>query len=137
MPLDPLTPDERSERMSRVRSNNTKPEMIVRQMIFHLGYRYRVHVKDLPGKPDLVFRKRKKVIFVHGCFWHLHDCNRYKLPATRTEYWLPKLIQNAERDKKNLDLLINNGWKVLVIWECELENERNLSSKITKFLEDT
>ena len=99
MPLfDPLSPEERSERMSRVRSSDTKPELAVRRVVFRMGYRYRLHVSDLPGKPDIVFRSRKCVIFVHGCFWHQHGCRHYRMPRTKKEFWEPKLAKNKVRD---------------------------------------
>lgn len=136
--LDKLTKDERSERMGRVKSANTKPEMTVRRMVHGLGYRYRLHRRDLPGKPDLVFGPRRKVIFVHGCFWHRHsasNCKLARLPKSRRDFWLPKLEANRLRDIQNRDLLIKAGWSVLEIWECEIPDKENLTKRIEGFLQ--
>jgi DNA mismatch endonuclease, patch repair protein len=120
--------------MSRVRSRDTKPELTVRRVVWSLGFRYRLHGK-LPGKPDLVFRARKKVIFVHGCFWHQHkSCHHYRMPRTNLQFWLPKLRENAKRDRSNQILLRKMGWTSLVIWECELKHKR-LAERIITFLE--
>lgn len=135
--LDPLSPSERSERMSRIRGKDTKPELKVRHLVHSLGFRYRLHRSDLPGKPDLVFPSRNKVIFVHGCFWHLHGCNQYRYPKSKLEFWGPKLAENQRRDVRNQDALAENGWKALVIWECELRDEQALVDKIRTFLEGT
>ena len=133
--MDTLTTRERSERMSRIRSKNTKPELTVRRLTFALGYRYRVHVRDLPGSPDLVFRSRKKVVFVHGCFWHGHDgCKVANRPKTRTAYWDEKFARNRERDVRNQRALKLLGWRSLVIWECELKDMRALGKKLRAFL---
>lgn len=134
---DTLTPLERSKRMSLVRNKNTKPEYLVRQLVHRLGFRYRLHNKELPGKPDLVFSARRKVIFVHGCFWHRHlsrRCQLARLPKSRQDFWLPKLEQNRLRDKKKQAQLWRLGWHVLVIWECELRALDKLEFKITNFL---
>jgi len=107
--------------MSRIRSKNTKPEMILRSALFRRGFRYRLHDKKLAGKPDLVFRKYKTVIFVHGCFWHLHkNCRDGRLPKSKLEYWKPKLTKNVERDVLHSVELKGQGWTVLTIWECEI-----------------
>lgn len=111
----------RSMNMSRIRSKNTKPELIVRKYLFSRGLRYRLNVKDLPGKPDLVFPKYRTVVFVNGCFWHHHDCGRFHWPASNPEYWSQKINRNTERDQANYQKLKSLGWKVLVIWECELK----------------
>ncbi len=135
---DTLSPPERSKRMSLVRNKDTKPELLVRRLVHGLGYRYRLHQTNLPGKPDLVFASRRKVIFVHGCFWHRHpssDCKLARLPKSRLEFWLPKLEGNRERDLRNQELLAQEGWRVLVIWECELRNMGELKAKIVDFLE--
>lgn len=136
--LDPLTVRERSELMSRIRSKDTKPEMRVRRMVHGLGYRYRLHASDLPGRPDLVFRPRRKVIFVHGCFWHRHEgCSRNRIPKSpeRHEYWRDKLNANVRRDRRNQAALRETGWRVLVIWECETEDESDrLAERIRAFL---
>lgn len=138
---DPLSPKERSERMSRVRSKDTKVELFVRKLVYSLGYRYRLHVKALPGSPDMVFAGRKKVIFVHGCFWHRHDenCALTRWPKSKLEYWKPKLERNKERDKSNQSQLQILGWKVLIVWECEFKTSKNnmaLARRIQAFLED-
>lgn len=126
----------RSQIMARIRSKDTQPEMIVRRLIYSLGYRYKLHKKDLPGKPDLVFFRRKKVIFVHGCFWHEHNCRAgLKKPKSNQGFWIPKLERNAQRDKENQDQLVKMGWKVLVIWECELNNKDRLIEVIKSFLD--
>jgi len=133
---DTLTKEQRSERMSRVKGKNTTPEIFVRRLVFSLGYRYRLHVQTLAGKPDLVFKKIKKVIFVHGCFWHLHKCNKYRIPKTRLGFWLQKLESNYQRDKKNLHILRKGGWKILTLWECELitTKKEKIKHKIESFL---
>jgi len=134
--LDPLSPAERSERMSRVRSEGTKPEAAVRRLATALGYRYRLHKRNLPGTPDLVFPGRKKVIFVHGCFWHQHKrCRQYRMPRSRLSFWLPKLQGNALRDRANRAKLRKQGWGVLVIWECQLKKPNLVSERIVAFLE--
>ena len=135
--MDTLTPTERSDRMSRVRSKNTKPEWTVRRLVQSLGFRYRLHSADLPGKPDLVFPARRRVIFVHGCFWHRHTarCALARLPKSRLDFWQPKLEQNRKRDEKNVRRLRAAGWKVLTVWECQLGKEEILKARILKFLE--
>ena len=135
--LDPLTVRERSERMSRIRSKDTKPEMRVRRLVHGLGYRYRLHASDLPGRPDLVFRPRRKVIFVHGCFWHRHEgCSRNRIPKSpeRHEYWRDKLNGNVRRDQLCQATLGQMGWSVLVIWECETKDLRGLATRVKAFL---
>jgi DNA mismatch endonuclease (patch repair protein) len=134
---DTLTPAERSERMSRVRGRHTAPEMLVRRIVHALGYRYRLHRRDLPGCPDLVFGKRRKVIFVHGCFWHRHNdsaCKLARLPKSRLDFWLPKLEANRQRDEKNQARLAALGWKSLIIWECQLGDHALLTERIRSFL---
>jgi DNA mismatch endonuclease, patch repair protein len=122
--------------MARVRSKNTRPELFVRKLVFALGYRYRLHVGNLPGRPDLVFRKRRKVIFVHGCFWHRHNaCALARLPKSRIEFWLPKLEGNKRRDRRNKRALAKEGWKVLTIWECQLRNTAKLQKILGRFLD--
>ncbi len=121
--------------MSQIRGRNTKLELIVRSIAHNLGYRYRLHYEGLPGKPDLVFSAKKKVIFVHGCFWHRHNCKKGKsTSATNTEFWVTKLNRNKERDKENRKLLRKLGWKVLVVWECQTKNPNSLLVKLNKFL---
>ena len=120
--------------MSRIGSKNTKPEITVRRLIHAMGYRYRLHRKNLPGTPDLTFPARKKVIFVHGCFWHQHDCPRGSRPASNTQFWNKKLDGNVRRDRENLALLRQNGWSVLVLWECEMKEAGTLTDRIVEFL---
>ncbi|MDE2877863.1 very short patch repair endonuclease [Candidatus Palauibacter soopunensis] len=134
---DILTGPERSERMSRVRSKDTKLEIRVRRLVHGMGYRYRLHSTDLPGRPDLVFRPRRKVIFVHGCFWHRHDsCAKNRLPKSpeRREYWRNKLNGNARRDRLVQATLRDMGWRVLVVWECETKDLDDLAERIETFL---
>lgn len=133
--IDHVSKEKRSEIMKRIRGKNTIPELIVRKLVYSLGYRYRLHGKKLPGKPDLVFAGRKKVIFVHGCFWHGHNCKRGKPPKSNLEYWLPKLKGNRRRDSRNQKLIAASGWTFLVIWQCEIENVTSLKEKIVTFLE--
>jgi DNA mismatch endonuclease (patch repair protein) len=122
--------------MSLVRSKNTKPELVVRRLVHGLGLRPQLHVRHLPGSPDLVFKSLRKVIFVHGCFFHMHmGCSLARLPKTRLEFWLPKLTGNAERDQKNIRNLKSAGWKVLVVWECQLKDAKSVF-KIIGFLEE-
>ncbi len=123
--------------MSLVRGAHTRPEMLVRRLVHGLGYRYRLHVATLPGKPDLVFPSKKKVIFVHGCFWHRHkkSCPLTRMPKSRLEFWSAKLGQNRERDRKHRRLLRAQGWAVLTLWECELKDSTKLADKIVGFLE--
>ena len=123
--------------MAAIRPKDTTPELIVRRLVHRLGYRYRLHRKDLPGKPDLVFGPRRKVIFVHGCFWHLHpakSCLDGRQPKSNTSYWSPKLRRNAERDQEHLKTLRRLGWRVLVIWECETRDHAKIVRRIAKFL---
>lgn len=124
-----------SERMRRVHRENTNIEIAVRKMLYRMGYRYRCHVKDLPGKPDIVFRKRKRVIFVHGCFWHQHEgCKAAQLPKTRAEYWQSKFERNVARDKENQERLMAMGWEVFVVWGCELKAPEAVEGKLKVFL---
>ena len=128
---DKITPARRSENMRRIKSKGMKPEMVVRRLVHGLGYRYRLHRKDLPGKPDLVFGPRRSVIFVHGCFWHQHEaCKDGRLPASNEDYWLPKLARNVERDKEKALALQEAGWRVLAVWECEARDPARLSAII-------
>lgn len=133
--MDNISPEARGRQMSRVKSKDTKPEMIVRRLIFSMGYRYRLHDARLPGTPDLVFTGRRKVVFVHGCFWHRHtDCPLARLPKSRLDFWLPKLDGNKTRDLTNQRLLRELDWRVLVVWECELRDMKRLTRKIRRFL---
>jgi DNA mismatch endonuclease (patch repair protein) len=133
--VDTLTPAERSERMSLVRNRDTKPEWAVRRLLSALGYRYRLQGKGLPGRPDIVFPKRKKVVFIHGCFWHRHPrCGR--TPKSRLDFWLPKLRSNRTRDLKNQRALKRLGWDFRVVWECELKDIDEVSLRLIEFLGD-
>lgn len=120
---DTKTPEERSRNMARIKSENTKPENIVRKYLFKHGFRYRKNDKRYPGKPDIVLPKYHTVIFVNGCFWHMHNCLRGRMPLSNQSYWVPKIKRNIERDKNNIMTLESMGWKVIVIWECELKNK--------------
>lgn len=131
---DKLTPERRSANMAKIRAKDTKPEMLVRRMVHGMGFRYRLHRKDLPGKPDLVFGPRRKVIFVHGCFWHLHTCRDGRIPASRRDYWEPKLQRNAERDAEHEAALQAAGWQVLTVWECETKDLAALETRLADFL---
>ena len=134
---DKLSEARRSQNMAAIRSRNTKPELIVRRLVHSLGYRYRLHRKDLPGKPDLVFGPRQAVIFVHGCFWHMHPqagCLDARKPKSNRSYWLPKLKKNIERDARNLEELRLLGWRVLIIWDCETRNTDQVTNRIAGFL---
>ena len=123
--------------MQAVKSKDTGPELAVRRIMHKLGYRYRLHKKGLPGRPDLVFARRKKVIFVHGCFWHGHDCRYGRPPESRRKYWLPKLERNRERDRENKAELESLGWKVLTVWECQIKRKdtADLVDLLIRFLE--
>lgn len=113
----------RSYNMGRIKGKNTKPEIMVRKFLFSKGFRFRIHDMKLPGKPDIVLPSYKTVIFVHGCFWHNHDCNAGKLPEIRKDFWKEKISENINRDKKNINTLENLGWSVLTIWQCKLKNK--------------
>lgn len=135
--VDTLTPKERSERMGRIRGSGTKPEMLVRRLVHGMGYRYRLHRRDLPGTPDLVFPSRRKVIFVHGCFWHRHpdpNCPLARLPKSRLDFWRPKLEGNRERDVRNQARLRELGWDAIVVWECQLSDLEALKARIGEVL---
>lgn len=118
---DNHTPEVRSYNMSRIRSKGTKPEEMVRKYLFAQGFRYRKNVRKLPGCPDIVLPKYRTVIFVHGCFWHMHNCEHFKWPASNKEYWEPKIKRNAERDRTNQERLRADGWNVIVVWECDIK----------------
>ena len=125
----------RSENMRLIRSKDTSPELKVRSLAHRLGFRFRLHRKDLPGKPDLVFPFRKKVIFVHGCFWHGHDCAEgLRKPKSNRSYWIPKIERNQQRDAENINRLRVAGWDVLVVWECEIKAHEHLAQKLIEFL---
>lgn len=134
--MDNVSPARRSEIMGRVRSRDTVPEMRVRKLVHSMGYRYRLHAKDILGKPDLVFRSRRKVIFVHGCFWHRHPgCALARMPKSREDFWLQKLEANRQRDLKIERTLRETNWSVLIIWECELSDTDWLKNLIKEFLD--
>lgn len=120
--------------MATIHSKDTQPEMFVRRLVHSMGYRYRLHRADLPGKPDLVFASKRKLIFIHGCFWHQHGCQSTHFPKTNTNYWIPKLKQNKIRDAKHIKNLNKDGWQCLVLWECELEKIDKIRKRIIKFL---
>lgn len=127
--------EKRSQIMSKVSSKETKPEILIRKLLFSKGFRFRKNVKNLPGKPDIVLPKYKTVIFVHGCFWHQHkNCRKSTRPTSNTEFWNTKLDKNIERDKKNAQLLKKAGWKIITVWECELKNIEKLKKKLLRIL---
>jgi len=129
--LDTFSKSERSEIMRRVKSKNTSPEVKVRSLLHNMGFRFRLHRKDLPGNPDIVLPKRNTVVFVHGCFWHRHKgCKRATEPSSRREYWLPKFERTVKRDAENQKKLAVMGWNVIVVWECELKNMAALASRL-------
>lgn len=137
--VDTLSPEARSERMARVRGKDTGPELRVRRLVHGMGYRYRLHDKRLPGSPDLVFAGRRKVIFVHGCFWHRHPdpaCKLARMPKSRRDFWEPKLEANRARDERVSAALAEAGWKQLVVWECECGQIERVGDRIRAFLED-
>jgi DNA mismatch endonuclease (patch repair protein) len=121
--------------MKSVGTKNTGPEMAVRRALHRLGLRYRLHARELPGRPDIVFRPRKVAIFVHGCFWHGHDCPKGRAPKSRLDYWAPKLTANAARDAANVRALEDAGWRVLIVWQCETADADRLATKLVDFLE--
>ena len=132
---DNMTPEGRSERMSRVRNKDTKPEKFVRSLLHRMGYRFRLHVKTLPGKPDIVLPRHKKVIFVHGCFWHRHGiCRPLSIPENNSEFWAEKFAGNVRRDVEKISSLKSAGWDVLVVWECEVRNRDALERCLRAFL---
>jgi DNA mismatch endonuclease (patch repair protein) len=135
MPFENV-PDVVRRRMSRIRKRDSRPELIVRRIVTQLGFRYRLHRNDLPGSPDLVFGGRRKVIFVHGCFWHQHDCALGKSPRSRPEYWLPKLARNRARDAKMEAALRAAHWDVITVWECETRDEQSLGARLKVFLRE-
>lgn len=133
--IDTLSPRERSERMSRIRSKDSAPEMRLRRLVHGMGFRYRLHVKELPGKPDMVFPSRRAVIFMHGCFWHRHGgCKFARLPKSRVQFWQDKLERNRLRDLRNQEDLRELGWRVLVIWECQIRDASETSRVVKSFL---
>lgn len=136
--MDVHSPSQRSFNMSKIKGKNTKPEMIVRQWLWQNGYGYRLHRKDLPGKPDIVFAGRRKVIFVNGCFWHKHNCKYFKWPKSNTEFWRQKIEANVHRDIDNYFSLNTTGWDYMVVWECEIKEKKlePLWERIKAFLNE-
>ena len=132
--VDNRTKESRSRLMSRIGSKHTKPELIVRSLLHRLGYRFRLHRKELPGKPDIVFIGRKKAIFVHGCYWHGHGCKIGKPPKSNLEFWLPKIERNRERDARKRSELEQIGWQVEEIWQCEIKDSQLLTERLRNFI---
>ena len=135
--VDTLTPAARSALMSRIRGTNTKPELAVRRALHALGYRYRIHGRGLPGRPDLVFAGRRTVVFVHGCFWHRHGCAKTSMPKSHQDYWAAKFAANIERDRRNAEKLAEQGWRVFEAWECEINKDETLVDRLVEFLGPT
>lgn len=134
--VDVLTRAQRSFNMSRIRSKHTSPELFVRRLVHRLGFRFRLHGRKLPGRPDLVFASRSKVIFVHGCYWHMHVCRFGSVkPATNAAFWETKRRSNVERDRRNKRELTRQGWHVLIVWECSLRKPETIARRIARFLE--
>lgn len=129
---DIMTPEQRSERMSRIRSQNTKPEMLVRRFLHSRGFRFRLHVPNLPGKPDLVLPKYKAVVFVDGCFWHGHSCQKGRVPDTNPVFWQTKVAANQARDKRNERALRHDGWRVFRVWECQLTSSKTRNTALER-----
>lgn len=134
--MDVHSPETRSYNMSRIKGKDTKPEIKVRKWLWANGYRYRLHSEKLPGKPDIIFPMRRKAIFVHGCFWHKHNCKYFKWPKSRIDFWENKINENARRDRKNYKKLKKQGWEYLIIWECELKVDSNdrIWERVQQFL---
>ncbi len=138
--MDIKTTEERSHNMSKIRSSDTKPEKLIRSALFEKGYRFRLHRKDLPGSPDIVFPRKKAIIFIQGCFWHRHWCSRAKLPQSNIEFWDKKLNTNKIRDEKNKEALLKMGWRVLWVWQCSLttmEKREKAVKQICDWLESS
>tara|TARA_B100000678_G_C18225346_1_gene508621 strand:+ start:1608 stop:2048 length:441 start_codon:yes stop_codon:yes gene_type:complete len=136
--VDTLTKEERSERMSRVRGKDTKPELKLRRLVHGMGFRYRLHDKSLPGKPDMVLSTRRVVIFMHGCFWHRHEgCVLARMPKSRVSFWREKFEETRQRDRRNQLKLKDLGWRVLIVWECQLALPERTARRVRDFLNDT
>lgn len=133
--MDSVTREQRSANMAAVRGRDTGPEILVRRLLYGLGYRYRLHAKDLPGRPDIVFRKRRCVVFINGCFWHGHDCPRGSAPSSNVAFWRRKIDGNRERDRRVQGQLKNDGWRVLTVWQCETKDEARLQRRLCRFLD--
>jgi DNA mismatch endonuclease, patch repair protein len=128
---DIFSKDKRSKIMSNISGKETKPEILVRKYLFGKGFRYRKNVKELTGKPDIVLKKYNTIIFVHGCFWHGHDCSKAKIPTTNKEFWIKKISSNIKRDKQNIKTLQKESWKVIIIWQCQLKNNSVIKQTLT------
>jgi len=136
--VDVHTPKQRSFNMSRIRNRDTRPEMIVRSIVHRMGFRYSLHKKSLPGKPDLVLVRHRRIIDVHGCFFHMHDCRYGRVvPVTNADFWKTKRLSNAARDQRNIKELRRAGWKVRVVWECETRNLKTLTRRLERFLSNS
>lgn len=133
--MDRVSPSVRSKIMAAVKTSNTAPELAIRRALHRLGFRYSLHASDLPGRPDLVFRSRSKIVFVHGCFWHGHKCSKGRLPKSRLDYWLPKIAANKARDRRVAADLRRSGWSVLTVWQCQTRNLNKIVDKVARFLE--
>lgn len=131
---DTLSRPQRSQHMALIKGRDTNPERVVRRIAHALGYRFRLHRRELPGTPDVVFPSRRKVIWVHGCFWHGHQCKKGRLPKSRLRFWVPKIEGNKARDLRNQDALVAMGWKFLVLWQCELNDRSALAARLKRFL---
>ncbi|MDR0184264.1 very short patch repair endonuclease [Lysobacter arvi] len=131
---DIMTPAQRSERMSRIRSQNTKPEMLVRRFLHGQGFRFRLHARDLPGRPDLVLPKYRTVVFVEGCFWHGHSCQKGRVPGTNPDFWQAKVACNQARDKRNQRALRRDGWRVIRVWECQLAKSKTRAAALARLV---
>jgi len=134
VPMDTISQAQRSELMSRIRSKDTKPELAVRSILHRLGYRFRLHRKDLPGRPDIVLPRHHKAVLVHGCFWHGHTCRLASKPKSNTGYWSEKILKNKERDARNLNALKEAGWSVLELWECDVRKMDGLEEQLAAFM---
>lgn len=132
--VDTRTPEQRRRIMQSIGTRNTGPEMAVRRLLHRLGYRYRLHRRDLPGSPDIVFPSRRAAVFVHGCYWHGHGCAKGRLPKSRLDYWGPKIRVNRKRDSERQKALRRLGWRVLVLWQCEIRDRKSLIARVTQFL---
>lgn len=132
--MDTISPEERSALMARIRSKNTKPELAVRSLLHRMGYRFRIHRRDLPGSPDIVLPRHKKIVLVHGCFWHGHTCQLASKPKSNAIYWSEKIIKNKARDERNLKALQRAGWNVLELWECEVRKFEGIEDRLENFL---
>lgn len=130
---DVHTPAVRSKNMAAIKNKNTKPELVIRKLLHRAGYRFRLHSKDLPGKPDIVLKKHKAIININGCFWHGHNCHLFKPPKTRTKFWRKKISANSENDRKHLQLLASRGWKISTVWECAIKGKFSVSTDTILF----